>query len=153
MLGYANDSVAEVRTSMRDLIEALGRSMGTVNGATGSLDALMGRLRDVANDNGVEIQGPPPAEPIGEHDMAGAHAGVADEPTGTEPPAPAETVEAADGSHGDHADHAGGYAEPGAVPADGDLADDADEAEGGDDSRRPLGLLFGASHKSRASKR
>jgi cell division septum initiation protein DivIVA len=140
MLGYANDSVAEVRASMRELIEALGRSMGTVNGATGSLGALMGRLRDVANDNGVQIQGPP-VEPAAEHDLPREHAGGADEPSDA---ARAEAVEVADDSG---YDHGSSYADS------GEVADDADEAEGGDDSRRPLGLLFGASHKSRASKR
>jgi hypothetical protein len=119
--------VAEVRSSMRELIDALGSSMGTINGATGSMDALMTRLRDAAHEHGVEVQGPP-----ADSGDDGPSAGY-DQNSGSDDP----SAQAA---------------ESGQYPVYSESVE-AEDAEAGEEGRRPLGLLFGASHKSRASKR
>jgi hypothetical protein len=143
LLGSANDSVAEVRSSMRELIEALGHSMGSVNGATGSIDALMTRLRDAALDSGVVIDGPPVDDVVPE---------PRDGDTG-----PIEAVDdeagAAGDSHESAFDHDTIYRDSTGNSHDPDETDAEVGESGNDEGRRPLGLLFGASHKSRASKR
>jgi cell division septum initiation protein DivIVA len=138
LLGYANDSVAEVRGSMRELIEALGSSMGTINGATGSVDALMTRLRDAAHEHGVEVQGPPAAAGDAEQHRDEGPDDSLDHSRGGDDPAQREAVSVHDSIYS-------------GSTHDRDEADD--DAEAGEEGRRPLGLLFGASHKSRASKR
>jgi hypothetical protein len=147
LLGSAHTSVADVRSSMRDLVDALGRSVGSINDATGTIDGLMAQVRDAAAQGGVQISGPPDAQPsagsatqspaestgpiavMGTTDDAAAHrvSEGHEEPFGAEHPSGG----AAPGAHGTEA----------APAEDGESGIDSD----GEDARRPLGQLFGAS--------